>query len=178
MKKVLKAILNLIINILVIIALIILLISIYYLFQTKILKKDYVNICGYTIFEVATGSMSGTIEVGDVIIVKLTKDVNLEDIVVYKQDSNLITHRIISIDGEKVITKGDANNTGDAPITINDIIGKVIYTVRNVGIWKKVLLTPQVLISLTITIVLTGITITYSPKDNKKEKKIEEKSNK
>ena len=178
MKKVLKAIINLIINILVIIAVIILLISIYYLFQTKVLKKGFANICGYTFFEVATGSMSSTIEVGDVIVVKLTKDVNLKDIVVYKQDSNLITHRIISIDGEKVITKGDANNTEDAPITINEIIGKVIYTIRKVGIWKKVLITPQVLISLTITIVLIGITITYNPKDNKKEKKIEEKSNK
>lgn len=178
MKKVLKAILNFIINILVIIALIILLISIYYLFQTKVLKKGFVNICGYTIFEVATGSMSGTIEVGDVIIVKLTKDVNLDDIVVYKQDKNLITHRIIKIDGENIITKGDANNTEDLPITINDIVGKVIYTVENVGIWKKVLFTPQVLISLTITIVLIGITITYNPKDNKKENESEEKINK
>lgn len=178
MKKILKVILNLIINLLVIIALFILLVSIYYLLQSKLLKKDYVNICGYTIFEVATGSMSGTIEVGDVIVVKLTKDVQLEDIVVYKKDSNLITHRIISIDGKKVITKGDANNTEDMPITTNDIIGKVIYTIRNVGIWKKVLFTPQVLISLTITIILIGITITYNPKENKKEKKSEEKNSK
>lgn len=178
MKKVLKAILNLTINILVIIALVILLISIYYIFQTRVLKKDFVNIFGYTIFEVATGSMSGTIEVGDVIIVKLTKDVKLEDIVVYRQDKNFITHRIIKMDGEEIITKGDANNTEDIPITINDIIGRVIFTVRKVGIWKKVLFTPQVLISLTITIVLIGITIIYNPKENKKENESEEKSNK
>lgn len=178
MKKIFRKILNLIINILVIIALAILILSIYYLFQTKVLKKDFVNICGYTIFEVATGSMSGTIEAGDVIVVKLTKDVNLDDIVVYMQDKNLITHRIIKIEGENIITKGDANNTEDLPITINNIIGKVIYTVENVGIWKKVLFTPQVLISFTITIVLIGIAITYNPKDNKKEKESEEKSNK
>lgn len=178
MKKIFRKILNLIINILVIIALAILILSIYYLFQTKVLKKDFVNICGYTIFEVATGSMSGTIEVGDVIVVKLTKDVNLDDIVVYMQDKNLITHRIIKMDGDNIITKGDANNTEDLPITINNIIGKVIYKVENVGIWKKVLFTPQVLISFTITIVLIGITITYNPKDNKKEKESEEKSNK
>ena len=36
---------------------------IYTFVMTDILKKDYVNVFGYTYFVVSTGSMSGTIEV-------------------------------------------------------------------------------------------------------------------
>ena len=34
--------------------------------------QDYVNVFGYTYFVVASGSMSGTIEVDDIIFVKIT----------------------------------------------------------------------------------------------------------
>ena len=43
--------------------------------QRKIAKEIYTNICGYTFLEVLTGSMSGTIEIGDGVLVKLTTDV-------------------------------------------------------------------------------------------------------
>lgn len=171
-----KKIVNILINLLVIFSLIILIISGYYLFETKILNKDYANIFGYSIFEISTGSMSGSLEVFDAIIVKLGNDVNVGDIVTYKQNSNLITHRIIEMDGENIITKGDANNVEDMPITKNSIIGKVVFKIENLGIWKKVITSPQVLISLTITIILVGITIIYNSKDNKKETKSETKN--
>lgn len=171
-----KKIINILSNLLVIFSLIILIISTYYLFETKILKKDYANILGYSVLEISTGSMSGSLEPFDVIIVKLGNDVNVGDIVTYKQNSNLITHRIIEMDGENIITKGDANNVEDMPITKNSIIGKVVFKIENLGIWKKVMTSPQVLISLTITIILVGITIIYNPKDNKKENKSEKKN--
>ena len=66
-----------------------------YAVQTRILKKETAEIFGYTAFEVVTGSMSGTIEIGDLIIVKVTNDVKINDIIVYKDGSNFITHRVI-----------------------------------------------------------------------------------
>ena len=57
---------------------------------------------GYTALEVVTGSMSGTIEIGDLVIVELTKDINVGDIIVYGQDDNLITHRVIEINEENI----------------------------------------------------------------------------
>lgn len=176
MKRIIKRIINVIINILVILAIFIIMVSIYYLIQTKIFGNKFINIFGYTAFEVATGSMSGSIEIGDYIIVKLTKDVKLEDVIVYKQGENTITHRIVYIDGEKITTKGDANNIEDTPITMNDIIGKVIFTIKKAGIWKRVMLSPQVLISLTITIILIEIICIYNSKENKKVKNSEEKN--
>ena len=47
---------------------------------TDILKKDYVNVFGYSYFVVATGSMSGYIEVNDIIFVKLDNNVKHMDI--------------------------------------------------------------------------------------------------
>ena len=47
------------------------LLCVYTFVVTDILKKDYVNIFGYSYFVVATGSMSGTIEVDDIIFVKI-----------------------------------------------------------------------------------------------------------
>ena len=174
MKKVMKIIGNAILNILALIAIIVLVISGYVIYRLKIQNKPYATVCGYTALEVVTGSMSGSIEIGDIVIVKITKDVREGDIIVYSNDNNLITHRICKINGETIITKGDANNTEDDPITVNDIIGKVQYTLRNIGIWKDVLSSPLVLTCITITIILFGIAIIYNPKD--KEKNMEEKS--
>ena len=170
MKKVIKIIGNSIINILVIIAVVILIFSIYFLVQTKILNKDYANIFGYTFFEIATGSMSGTLEIGDVVIVKLTNDVEIGDIIVYKEEDYFITHRLIEKNQDTLIAKGDANNSEDSPISINDVIGKVEFTIKNVGIWKKVFTSPSVLITLFITIVLFGIVLIYKPKEKVEEK--------
>ena len=89
MTKVISFILN---TFLVIITVIII-IGAYYMYQTKIQKKDYANLFGYSLFEVATGSMSPTIEVGDVVITKITKVVNENDIIVYMDGKNIITHR-------------------------------------------------------------------------------------
>ena len=85
-------------NIIMCLFIILIIIAIYSLVQTKMLEKPYTDILGYTAFEVVTGSMSGTIEIGDVIIVKLLNqdEIHEGNIVVFKQDGNLITHRVKS----------------------------------------------------------------------------------
>ena len=96
---------------------------------TDILKKDYVNVFGYSYFVVATGSMSGYIEVNDIIFVKLDnniKHMDIDDVITFKnKEGEIITHRIISKSGKNLITQGDRNNTPDEAITSKDIIGKV-----------------------------------------------------
>lgn len=99
---------------------------IYTFVVTDILKKDYVNVFGYTYFVVASGSMSGTIEVDDVIFVKITDDVKVGDIITYKNDEgDIITHRLVDINGDRYIAKGDVNNVSDDAIKKENIIGKV-----------------------------------------------------
>ena len=103
---------------------------VYTFVMTDILKKDYANVFGYTYFVVATGSMSGTIEVNDVVIVKLTDDVELNDIITYQgENGEFITHRVVKKIGNQIITQGDVNNTEDEPISKEDIVGKVTMVI-------------------------------------------------
>lgn len=95
MKKIIGTIIEYILNILLVIVAILIILGVYYVYQIKIAKNDYANLFGYTFFEVATGSMSGTIEIGDIVIVNITKDVNENDIIVYKDGDNFITHRLV-----------------------------------------------------------------------------------
>ena len=69
-NKFVEKVISVLLNIMIIAFSIILLISIYNNIQVKILKNDYSSFFNYTIFEVETGSMSGSIEIGDWIIVK------------------------------------------------------------------------------------------------------------
>ena len=162
-------ILGTILNLLIFLVMIIMLFGIYYIVQIKVQNKEYANMFGYTFFEVATGSMSPTIEIGDVVIAELTDNVKVNDIVIFKQDDNYITHRITKIDNEFITTKGDANNSEDKEIYKNQILGKVIFTIPKVSIWKKVLSTPIVSVSIIITFVLFGIAFSYEFKDDSKK---------
>ena len=80
------------------------------------------------IYNVQTGSMEEGIHAGDYILIYKKNKYKVGDIVTYTKKNYFITHRIIKMEGNKVITKGDANNIEDEEINSNIIIGKVIYS--------------------------------------------------
>ena len=162
--KIVGKFLSLILNILLIIVTIIIIIGGYYIYQIKITKNDYANLFGYTFFEVATGSMEPTMSIGDVVVVKVNDEVKENDIIVYKEENSFITHRIIKIDGQNLITRGDANNSEDKPIKSSQILGKVIYTIPKIGIWRKILASPEILGMIIVVIILLGIIFMYTSK--------------
>ena len=113
--------------------------SIYTFAITDILKKDYVDVFGYTYFVVRTGSMSGTLEVDDIIFVKIGKKPVIGDIVSFtNKDGEIITHRLVRKAGDKLITQGDVNNTEDEPIDGEQVIGVVSGSVSPSFILKSV----------------------------------------
>ncbi len=141
------------------------------MYQVKIQKKDYANLFGYSLFEVATGSMSPTIEVGDVVITKLTKEVNENDIIVYMDGNNIITHRLIEKNGDKIITRGDANNSEDKPIEEKMIIGEVVKIIPQLGTWQQILSSPEVLVLIVILILILSVIYAYTSKSEEKNDK-------
>ena len=163
-EKIKKIIINLIIFILVVIAII----SVYAFIQLNVQNKEYINIFGYSVFSAETGSMSPTIEKGDIVIIKIGDEIKENDIITYKKDNVLITHRISKINENTIIAKGDYNNTDDVPIQKEQVIGKVVFIVNNVEIWKKVFTDAHVIIPVIITVILFVALISY------KEKKGEE----
>lgn len=111
-----------------------------YLFIT-----NYFNVSTYKILVVATNSMSFKNEsntylyddnlnnqfaANDIIFVKKVKNISelqVYDIISYLNEDNVnIIHRIIAINGEEIITRGDANNVSDEPISFNQVVG--VYT--------------------------------------------------
>lgn len=170
MKKTRKInMLGCILNILITVVVVITIIGLYYMAQVKILNKDYANIFGYTFFEVATGSMANTINIGDIVVVKVNEAFKENDIIVYKEENSFITHRVIKIDGQNLITRGDANNSEDKPIKSDQILGKVIYVIPKIGIWRKVLASPEILGMIIIFIILLGVVLMLTSKTEKEK---------
>ena len=169
-KNIFEKVTNVIMNILIFIFGIILLISIYNNIQVKILGNDYASFFGYSLFEVQTGSMSGTIEAGDWIVVKYDRNIEVDDIITFKQNGEFITHRVIESYNGTYITKGDVNNTEDEPISKEQIVGEVVKILPGFGIIRNTLFNPFVLIALIITLYLFGLAFKKNKTDDKVRK--------
>lgn len=120
-----------------------------------IIVKSYINpdevpgFFGIKPFIVSTGSMEGTINIGDLVITKEVDPATLEvgDIISYKEESSVITHRIIAMtekDGELAFTtKGDANNTeDDNPVTYSQVEGIYLFRIARLGNLAMFMQTP------------------------------------
>lgn len=164
-NKILEIIRNIIINLIIFVLGIIAIFAIWTSIHVQ--NKEYVNLFGYSIFSTETGSMFPTIKKGDIVIVKIGEQVKDQDIITYKKDDSFITHRIIKIEENSIIVKGDNNNTQDEAITQDMVIGKVVYTIKNVEIWKNVFSDMNVIIPIIITVILLVILISYKEKTKK-----------
>ena len=162
--KIFKIIKKVIVDVIILVLSIIAILAIWGFIQLNVQNKEYVNIFGYSILSTETGSMSPTIEVGDIIIIKIGDEIKENDIITYKQDDVLITHRIEQIDGDTIITKGDYNNIQDEPIERSQVIGKVVHIFNNVEVWKQVFTDMHVIIPMVITIILFIVMIAYKEK--------------
>ena len=104
---------------------------------------NYFNITPYKIMVVATNSMAfkneenryleninNQFNANDIVIVKKVNNINelkLYDVISYINEDNVnIIHRIIEIDNDSIITRGDSNNISDKPIKFSQVIG--VYT--------------------------------------------------
>ena len=132
-------------------------------------------------YVVASGSMIPVLEVYDVLIVQghePFEDIQVGDIIVFNRPSDhdrVIVHRVASImeeDPKTIRTKGDANPASipgtDFPITEEEYIGKVAYTVPQVGYVTQLLKPP---INYVIIAIVIGIMVVkqFVKKKNEKE---------
>ena len=106
-----------------------------YVFNARRVGKNLLPMpFGYGQAAVISGSMAPAFEVGDLLIYQSVKKYQIGDMVAFQDKENdLVTHRIVEIDGDVVVTKGDANPIEDEPIEYNDIYGKVILIIPKVG---------------------------------------------
>lgn len=106
----------------------------------QVLGKGYVNIAGYSLFRVVTGSMEPTIPVGSLLVSKQVEmdTVQVSDIICFQAQNSTIlgkmmTHRVVDVlngaDGSVMFeTRGDANLASDGYlVTQTNFVGKVIW---------------------------------------------------
>lgn len=97
---------------------------------------------GWGVSVVLSGSMEPTLSVNDLVLVHEQNSYEVDDIVVYQDGNMLVIHKIISVDGDEIITKGDANNVADEPISASDIKGKAMVHIPFLGALIRFLKTP------------------------------------
>lgn len=159
MKKITK----LILNILCVITVLIIILGISYVIQITIMRKKYANVIGYSLFEVLTGSMTPTINIGDDVLIKITKDIQKGDIVVFdnQENDNFIIHRVIQINENEIITKGDSNNTEDIAISKENVIGKTLIIFPKLGKIQEFFRKPYIFIPLVDVIIIATLVTNY-----------------
>lgn len=133
-------------------------------------------------YVVASGSMIPVLQVYDVLIVQghePFEDIQVGDIIVFNRPTGhdrVIVHRVAAIidDEPKTIrTKGDANPASipgtDFPITKEEYIGKVAYTIPQIGYITQLLKPPM---NYIIIVIVIGIMVVKQMSKKKNEKEL------
>ena len=107
--------------------------------------------------------MEEKIHVGDYILIYRKSNYNVGDVVTYTSNDGFITHRIVRKDGNKITTKGDANNSEDNEIVESNIVGKVIISG---GILNILINYKYIIVCLLLSLYLFSC---YFSKDDKKK---------
>ncbi|MTD38336.1 signal peptidase I [Erwinia sp. CPCC 100877] len=122
-----------------------------------VMQKQDKSLAGYRIFGVLTNSMvspgdkirSGGFRAGDLLIIKETPEdeIKVGDVITYHPSSdpinkstNYLTHRVVAVKEEfgnekgiYFVTRGDANQTDDMPISADSLVGKVTWKVPKIA---------------------------------------------
>lgn len=100
----------------------------------NLLSMFNVSLFGFKIFRIGSGSMEPYLKKNDIILVSHKKQYKVNDVITFKNQYNeIITHRIIKMNNEEIITKGDANNVEDDKILLKNVIGRVIFKITGLG---------------------------------------------
>ena len=118
----------------------------------QVLSNGYVNLGGFMLFRVVTGSMEPTIPVGGLLITRQVEieSIQVNDIICFRTQvseiwGKIVTHRVIGIEqtqfGSLLLeTKGDANLVADGYyVDRTNFVGKVVWHTKNGSVLAGVL---------------------------------------
>lgn len=97
-----------------------------------------IRVTGITPYVVLSGSMEPVYPVGSMIYVRQAEPEAVkvgEAITFYLDEGMIATHRVVEIDEaeQHFVTKGDANETMDAPVSFGNLIGKPVFCIPGLG---------------------------------------------
>ena len=98
-------------------------------------------IFGITPYVVLSGSMEPTIKTGSLCFINKHakyEKIKEKDVIAFKKDGTLVTHRVYSVTEEGFETKGDNNDDKDGGlVTKSNFVGKNIFWIPKVGYGVK-----------------------------------------
>ena len=145
-------------------------------YQHFVKAEHYTGFFGIGYAVVASGSMKPMLNEGDFIVYQEQSADRYEegDVIVYVKDpgteeERLISHRIVSIRGDIVTAKGDANDLADEPFDRSRIVGRMAFYIPKIGKAVDFVRTPLgyacVCGFIVLLIVLNLIAIRKEPKE-------------
>ena len=93
----------------------------------------------YGMYLVSSESMKPAINMGDGVVTgplggPFNGEVKPGTVVTYERGTELVTHRVLSIDGDTLIAKGDAVEDPDPrPVSVSDVAGVYLFKVPYIG---------------------------------------------
>lgn len=102
---------------------------------SQLLHKDkpLPGILGYSQLVVVSGSMQPAIYPGDLLVIREQAGYQPGDIVTFIDGQSLVTHRLLGMKDGRLLTRGDANNTDDTPVSPEKVLGRMVLRVPVLG---------------------------------------------
>jgi len=97
----------------------------FFLWGLPVLLSKLLN-TPYPMASITSGSMWPVLKEGDLIFIQGVpeKDLKKGDVIVWRNDKGFTIHRIVKVNENTIVTKGDANFQEDKPISPTDVVGK------------------------------------------------------
>ena len=134
-------------------------------------------ICGITPYVVLSGSMEPTIKTGSLCFINKHakyEQIKEKDIIAFKSNGTLVTHRVDEINDDGFVTKGDNNDNQDGSLVTNDnFVGKNIFWIPKAGFVIKLIQSTKGKIIFGTCVVLLLVTGLLFGDDKKKVSKEE-----
>ena len=127
------------------------------------------GLLGYKGYIILSGSMESVLTPGDFIIVKAHpyQTIKENDVVTFKVDDKIVTHRVVRLSNSGLTTKGDANEVEDSnPITKKEYIGRLKVAVPYLG---RIMIFLQKPYMIALYLVLIGIFFIFGAFEKKSE---------
>lgn len=120
------------------------------LFSRFALQQNPAHVLGFYPLIVTTGSMEPTLPAGAMVIARAQADYAVGDVVSFRQEGAVVTHRIVAETAAGYRTAGDANNTPDSEaVPFEAVLGRVVLCLPGAGALLMALQEPIGILLLT-----------------------------
>jgi len=137
------------------------------LFSRFVWRQDPPHILGLYPLVVTTGSMEPNLPAGAMVVARAQEDYQAGDVISFRQDGGVVTHRIVEETAEGYVTAGDANNTPDSkPVPRQAVLGRVVLCLPWAGTLLLFLREPLGILALAAV----GAALIFLPAKPEKER--------